>query len=260
MLPGDGHGGGEATEERQGIEVDGDRAVAERPLEGDAHQAVGGEGEVLGGHRWPEDVLEQGFAGARVVGTGPGGGVEPEAGVLGAQGADDHEAAEGGEGDAWAAASFRARWGEPGGGGGSKLGEGGGPFRQRVADHGQAVVVSPYGRHAIWAETSDGKLRLLPLAWTSLQPRPAPLALDGRPVRLDPAALREMAAWVVARRPARRFRDREEVAMRIGEREKRGDGSAGPGPAGAEPAAAVVGQAGPPDAARGGERRERGAR
>src|SRR5262249_30261652 len=122
------------------------------------------------------------------------------------------------------------------------------------------VLVAADGRHAVGAGPPDGRLRLLPLAWTSLQPRPAPLALDGRPVRLDPAALREMAAWVVARRPARRFRDREEVAMRIGEREKRVDGSAWPRPAGAEPAAAAVGQAGPRDAAGGGERRERGAR
>ncbi len=53
----------------------------------------GVEGDVLGGHRRAEDVLEQGFAGTRVVGTGPGGGVEPEAGVLGAQGAEDHRTA-----------------------------------------------------------------------------------------------------------------------------------------------------------------------
>jgi len=49
VLPGNGHGSGQATPERQGIHVDGDGAVAERPLEGDAHPAVGGEGDVLGG-------------------------------------------------------------------------------------------------------------------------------------------------------------------------------------------------------------------
>ncbi len=125
---------------RQGIHVDGDRAVAERLLEGDAHQAVGGEGDVLGGHRWAEDVLEQGFAGARVVGPGPGGGVEPEAGVVGAQGSHDHGTARGRVVHARAATRLGSRRGQPGGGGRGQLGEGGVPFRQGVADHGQAVV------------------------------------------------------------------------------------------------------------------------
>jgi len=38
-------------------------------------------------------------------------------------------------------------------------------------------VIAAYGRGAVWVEMSDGKLRLLPLAWTSLHPRPDPLAV-----------------------------------------------------------------------------------
>jgi hypothetical protein len=81
-------------------------------------------------------------------------------------------------------------------------------------------VVSPYGRHAVWVETSDGNLRLLPLAWTTLEPRGEPLALQGRALRLDPLALRELAAWVAARTPVCASCDGEEVATRIGESEK----------------------------------------
>jgi hypothetical protein len=63
----------------------------------------------------------------------------------------------------------------------------------------RVAVVTRYGRHALRVEQPDGRLRLLPVAWTDLVPRPAALKLKGRPVRLAPEALRELGAWVAAR-------------------------------------------------------------
>jgi hypothetical protein len=60
-------------------------------------------------------------------------------------------------------------------------------------------IVARYGRHALRVEQPDGQLRLLPVAWTDLVPRPAALAVQGRPVRLAPEALCELGAWVAAR-------------------------------------------------------------
>ncbi len=66
--------------------------------------------------------------------------------------------------------------------------------------YGERVeVVARYGRHALRVEQPDGQLRLLPIAWTDLVPRPAALTVKGRPVRLAPPALRELGAWVAAR-------------------------------------------------------------
>ena len=66
--------------------------------------------------------------------------------------------------------------------------------------YGQQVeVIERYGRHALRVEQPDGQLRLLPVAWTDLVPRPAALAVQGRPVRLAPEALRALGAWVAAR-------------------------------------------------------------
>ena len=53
--------------------------------------------------------------------------------------------------------------------------------------YGERVeIVARYGRHALRVEQPDGQLRLLPVAWTDLVPRPAALAVQGRPVRLAP--------------------------------------------------------------------------
>jgi hypothetical protein len=60
-------------------------------------------------------------------------------------------------------------------------------------------VVGRYGRHVLRVEQPDGQLRLLPVAWTDLVPRPAALALRGRRVRLTPDALRKLGAWVATR-------------------------------------------------------------
>jgi len=60
-------------------------------------------------------------------------------------------------------------------------------------------VITMHGRNAVWAETCDGRARLLPIAWTTLRPRPEPLALRGRAVHWAPEALRELALWTAAR-------------------------------------------------------------
>lgn len=60
-------------------------------------------------------------------------------------------------------------------------------------------MISQHGRNAVWAETSDGKARLIPIAWTTLRPRPEPLALRERAVHWAPEALRELALWTAAR-------------------------------------------------------------
>jgi len=60
-------------------------------------------------------------------------------------------------------------------------------------------IVARYGRHALRVEQADGQLRLVPVAWTDLLPRPAALAVRGQPVRLAPDVLRELGAWVAAR-------------------------------------------------------------
>jgi hypothetical protein len=59
-------------------------------------------------------------------------------------------------------------------------------------------VVARYGR-ALRVEQPDGRLRLLPVAWTDLIPRPAAHVVKGRPVRLAPEVLRELRAGVAAR-------------------------------------------------------------
>jgi hypothetical protein len=66
--------------------------------------------------------------------------------------------------------------------------------------YGERVeILARYGRHAVRVEQPDGQLRVLPVAWTDLVPQPAALAVQGRPVRLSPEALRELGAWVAAR-------------------------------------------------------------
>jgi hypothetical protein len=66
--------------------------------------------------------------------------------------------------------------------------------------YGERVeIVARYGRHALRVEQPDGQLRLLPVVWTDLVPRPAALAVRGQPVRLAPDALRELGGWVAAR-------------------------------------------------------------
>jgi hypothetical protein len=112
----------------------------------------------------------------------------------------------------------------------------------------ELIVTATYGRSAVRAETADGRIRLLPLAWTNLQPRPEPLAVEGRIVRLAPDALRSLASWIGARVHDQKLdlTDRED--------HKRGDGVGKLASRGAA-AAAVVGKARAPEARRRGERK-----
>jgi hypothetical protein len=109
-------------------------------------------------------------------------------------------------------------------------------------------MATAYGRSAVRAEAPDGRIRLLPLAWTNLQPRPDPLVLEGRVVRLAPDALRSLASWVCARVHDQKLdlADRED--------HKRADGVVKPAPR-SPAAAAMVGKARAPEARRRGQQK-----
>ena len=119
-------------------------------------------------------------------------------------------------------------------------------------------MVSEYGRHSVRAETGDGVLIQLPLAWTTLIPRPDPLELQGQAVRLAPEALYELAKWVAARVSGTQPSDGRKLAVGTGRSDNKGN--AGRTPSGARSTAAVVGQARSPSARRRGGRRKRGAK
>jgi hypothetical protein len=112
----------------------------------------------------------------------------------------------------------------------------------------ELTVIAAYGRSAVQAETAEGKLRLLSLAWTSLQPRPNPLAFEGHVVRLAPDALHALASWVAARSGCQKLdlADRED---------QKPDNVVGKHVAAGAAAAAMVGQARPPAALRRDERK-----
>src|SRR5206468_3356143 len=93
---------------------DGDGAVAERPLERDAHEPVGAGQKPLRGERRPKDVLEEGLATFLVVGPGSRGGVQAEAHFAYRKRRCDNDAGAAGEGDLHGAA---AELGAGGGGG-----------------------------------------------------------------------------------------------------------------------------------------------
>jgi hypothetical protein len=123
-------------------------------------------------------------------------------------------------------------------------------------------VVARYGRHALRVEQPDGRLRLLPVAWTDLVPRPAALVVEGRPVRLAPEALRQLGAWVAARitpgRPSENLDSADADARKLNLDAAPRDGAAGPHHAGEDPP--LVEQAGPSRAGRRGARPRRGRR
>jgi hypothetical protein len=129
--------------------------------------------------------------------------------------------------------------------------------------YGERVeVVARYGRHALRVEQPDGQLRLLPIAWTDLVPRPAPLTVKGRPVRLAPDAMRDLDAWVAARMSSRGAPEKldavdgdarklkRDAAPTAGAAVHHHDGEGPP----------LVEQAGPPRAGRRDVRRQRGRR
>jgi hypothetical protein len=123
-------------------------------------------------------------------------------------------------------------------------------------------VVARYGRHALRVEQPDGRLRLLPVSWTDLVPRPAALTLRGRPVHLAPEALRELGAWVGARVNRRRWPEKVDVvetdARKVGLDAALPNGATMHHPDGEGPP--VVEQAGPSRVGRRGRRQQRGPR
>jgi hypothetical protein len=129
--------------------------------------------------------------------------------------------------------------------------------------YGQQVeVVERYGHHALRVEQPDGQLRLLPVAWTDLVPRPAALAVQGRAVRLAPEALRELGAWVAARITSRRSPEKLDSVGSDAQKLKRDaappDGAAVRHHDGEH--ASLVEQAGSPSAGCRGGRQKRGRR
>ncbi|MCP3882754.1 MAG: hypothetical protein GY701_30820 [Sulfitobacter sp.] len=61
------------------------------------------------------------------------------------------------------------------------------------------TVYAVYGRHSVRVEADDGERFILPVAWTNLRPRSAPLQWEGRSVVLAPSTLLAVDAWVAAR-------------------------------------------------------------
>jgi len=61
-------------------------------------------------------------------------------------------------------------------------------------------VVMNHGAGAVRVEAPCGKRLVVPLEWTNLHPRAAPLEHQGQIVRLDPAGLATLASWVAARK------------------------------------------------------------
>jgi len=102
------------------VEVDGDGAVAERPLERDAHEPVGAGQKPLRGERRPKDVLEEGLATFLVVGPGSRGGVQAEAHFAYRKRRCDNDAGAAVEGDLHGAAAELGAGGREAGDGGSR--------------------------------------------------------------------------------------------------------------------------------------------
>lgn len=141
----------------------------------------------------------------------------------------------------------------------------------RIHPHyGQEVrVIRAYGPNALWVEAEDGTLNILPAAWTDLRPRVDLSQVSDRAVRLAPEAAKELAAYVAAQRgdgrpddsssrgPTKGETDVSDVPAkkpairRAEQRERRAAGK----PRGRRGApAAVVGEAGAPQADRGARR------
>jgi hypothetical protein len=112
----------------------------------------------------------------------------------------------------------------------------------------ELVILGPRGS-SIRGELPDGRTCDMPLAWTDWRPRPAALALGGKPVRLEPAALMSLAAWVADRRKLDHA-DREDQKRPNGGESARSDATA----------SAVVGKAGAPRSRRSNRRPQRGPR
>ena len=60
--------------------------------------------------------------------------------------------------------------------------------------YGESVsVLRRFGTGGTWVQRADGDLRIVPVKWTELRPRRAPLSVGDLPVRLAPSAGRATA-------------------------------------------------------------------
>lgn len=136
-------------------------------------------------------------------------------------------------------------------------------------------IIGPFGLDMVQVELPDGRVRLVPVRWTSLHPTEVS-ELGGKQVRFQIESLRVLANWIAARvhtrgtdcRKVGHFDKREEKvaphdALRRGVQrtdtcgaQGRGRGGEGRGPAAA---GAVVEQVGAP-VSHGGRRRHRAQR
>jgi hypothetical protein len=62
----------------------------------------------------------------------------------------------------------------------------------------KVAVLQAFGAEVVQVELEDGRVRLLPVRWTSLHP-PSVADIQGKPVRLELQSLRELGNWVAAR-------------------------------------------------------------
>lgn len=77
--------------------------------------------------------------------------------------------------------------------------------------HGQTVEISRnHGPAAVWAETQDGRLTILPMAWLDTVRRVTPDCEPGA-AKLAIEALAQLARWVEARKEAMSSQDCREV-------------------------------------------------
>jgi hypothetical protein len=134
------HDGCQATQERQVIHLDGDGAIAERPLELQADQIVGEKLDVLVGDGGTKHVFAQSFAGTVVQGAGGGGGVERKAELRDRQRGLNLDAWASWQRDDNGTAALGAGRGKPGDGSGGELGQGGLFVGQLARDHGGIVA------------------------------------------------------------------------------------------------------------------------
>jgi hypothetical protein len=139
----------------------------------------------------------------------------------------------------------------------------------------QVAVLQTHGRDALWVETPDGEHRIVPAAWTDWRPRAGLPEIGGRMVLLVPEAMKELAAYVAARRDASRGGDSPPPGSTKEEKGNAHDASNVPASSrgdrrrqrptggrrsGHRAPAPVVEQAGAPKAHRAGPSGERGAR
>ncbi len=65
---------------------------------------------------------------------------------------------------------------------------------------GEKIFVgSHYGPDSVWAETPDGRLTIIPVCWTDLQPRRPELSIGSKIVCLDPDATKALVEFVQSR-------------------------------------------------------------